>query len=151
MLTLWLTTLAAALALISLGGGLYEFLVVDPFWPRRPDLIQPQRGGISRKRFWIPAHIAFELSLIAALVLAWGEPAVRSPLLVALASHTVMRVWSAFDFIPKSLAFERADPGEVVERDARRWSRRSLGRLPLDLVTCGALLVAPVAAARVGG
>ena len=42
--------LAAALALISLGGGAYEFLVVDPFWPRRLDLIQPQRGGISRRR-----------------------------------------------------------------------------------------------------
>jgi hypothetical protein len=59
-----LIALAAALAVISLGGGLYEFLVVDPFWPRRPDLIQPARGGVSRRRFWIPAHISFELSLI---------------------------------------------------------------------------------------
>ena len=51
---------AAALALASLGGPVWP-LVVDPFWPRRPDLIQPQRGGISRRRFWIPAHTAFEL------------------------------------------------------------------------------------------
>jgi hypothetical protein len=49
-----LVGVASALALISLGGGLYEFSVVDPFWPRRPELIQPDRGGISRKRFWIP-------------------------------------------------------------------------------------------------
>ena len=48
--------LATALASMSLGGALYEFTVVDPFWPRRPDIIQPARGGISRKRFWIPAH-----------------------------------------------------------------------------------------------
>ncbi len=56
--------LASALALVSLGGGLYEFLVVDPSWPRRPEIIQPARGGISRKRFWIPAHVAFELILV---------------------------------------------------------------------------------------
>jgi hypothetical protein len=139
---------AATLAVISLGGGLYEFLVVDPFWPRRPDLIQPTRGGVSRRRFWIPAHVAFELSLIASLVAAWGQPAVRSPLLVALASHAVMRLWSAFDFIPKALAFERADPSTITEAAARRWSRRSLGRLPLDLVTCGAMLTAVVVTAR---
>jgi hypothetical protein len=41
--------IASSLALISLGGGVYEFLVIDPFWPRRPDIIQPNRGGISRR------------------------------------------------------------------------------------------------------
>jgi hypothetical protein len=141
--------LSAALALASLGGGLYEFLVVDPFWPRRPELIQPARGGISRKRFWIPAHTAFELSLIASLFLVWSWPEVRTPLLVALASHVVMRVWSAFDFIPKALAFERADPTAITTDAARRWSRRSMARLPLDLVTCSAMLATLVVAARV--
>jgi hypothetical protein len=101
-LPLALVALAATLALISLGGGFCDFLVVDPFWPRRPDLIQPHRGGISRKRFWIPAHTVFELALIASLIAAWGQPAVRTPLLVALASHAAMRIWSAFDFIPKA-------------------------------------------------
>ena len=142
------TGLSASLAIVSLGGGLYEFLVVDPAWPRRPELIQPDRGGLSRRRFWIPAHVAFELSLIGALILAWRLPQVRTALLVALASHGVMRIWSAFDFIPKALAFERADPAAVDERNARRWSRRSLGRLPLDLVTCTATLLALVATAR---
>ena len=145
-----LVALAAALALASLGGGLYELLVVDPFWPRRPDLIQPQRGGISRKRFWIPAHTMFELAIIASLISAWGHPSVRTPLLVALASHAAMRIWSAVDFIPKALAFERADPATIAEGAARRWSRRSMGRLPLDLLTCGAMLAALVAAARLG-
>ena len=42
-----LVGLSTALALMSFGGGLYEFSVVDPFWPRRPDLIPaPGRGGI---------------------------------------------------------------------------------------------------------
>jgi hypothetical protein len=41
------TAPASAFALISLGGGLYEFRVVDPAWPCRPELIQPARGGVS--------------------------------------------------------------------------------------------------------
>ena len=142
--------LATALALASVAGGLYEFMVVDPFWPKRPDLIQPSRGGISRKRFWITIHVAFEVLLIAALVWSWLQPAVRSWLLVALASHAIMRIWSGFDFIPKALAFERAEPGTVSEAAARAWTRRSRLRLPLDLVTCGAMLSALVAAARLG-
>lgn len=140
--------LATALALISLGGGFYEYLVVDPYWPRRPELVQPQRGGINRRRFWIPAHTTFELALLASLIAWWNSPGIRAPLLVAMAAHVVMRAWSAVDFIPKALAFERADPATVSELDARRWSRRSLGRLPLDLVTCGAMLAGIVAAAR---
>ncbi len=140
------TGIATALALASLGGGLYEYLVVDPFWPKRPELIQPQRGGISRRRFWIPAHTSFELALIVSLIAAWSSPPMRTPLLVALASHAVMRLWSAFDFIPKALAFERAAPAAVDVGAARRWSRRSLLRLPLDLVTCTAMLLAFIAA-----
>ncbi len=142
LLPLSAIALATALALVSLGGGLYEYLVVDPFWPRRPELIQPARGGISRKRFWIPAHTAFELALIASLIFAWPQPDVRKWLLVGLASHAAMRLWSAFDFIPKALAFERSDPAHIKEPAARAWARRSLWRLPLDLITCGAMLAA---------
>jgi uncharacterized iron-regulated membrane protein len=142
-----LVALSAALALVSLGGGLYEHLVVDPAWPRRPEIIQPARGGVSRRRFWIPAHTAFEFSLLASLFTLWSSPA-RTPLLVALASHATMRVWSAFDFIPKALGFEKADPASVDALAARRWTRRSLGRMPLDLVTFGAMLTAFLAVAR---
>ena len=117
---------AAALAVISLGGALYEYSVVDPVWPRRLELIQPDRGGLSRRRFWIPAHVAFELALIASLVAAWSQPEVRAWLLVGFTSHVVMRIWSAFDFIPKALAFERADVSATTERVARTWTRRSL-------------------------
>jgi hypothetical protein len=145
---LYLIALVAGLALVGLGGGLYEVRVVDPAWPRRPDLIQPARGGISRRRFWIPAHVAFEVVLIAALVWSWSQPSVGNPLLVALASHAVMRVWSAFDFIPKALAFERAET--VSEAAARAWTRRSWLRLILDAITCVAAGWALIAAARLG-
>src|SRR5882757_1419629 len=147
---LLVVALATALALVSVGGGLYEFLVVDPFWPRRPDLIQPDRGGIARKRFWIPAHVSFELALIASLILAWPYQSLRSWLWIALISHAVMRIWSAFDFIPKALAFERGDAGPMTEAAARRWSRRSMLRLPLDLISCFAMLEASITVVRIG-
>jgi hypothetical protein len=140
--------LAVVLALMALGGGAYEVLVVDAAWPRRPDIIQPERGGISRRRFWIPAHGAFESCLLVALVSTWGAPHVRVPLLISLGSHAVMRVWSFADFIPKAAAFERMDPASVEASAAQRWARRSMARLPLDLVTCAALLTAFVSAAR---
>ncbi|RAV13485.1 hypothetical protein DQP55_09880 [Mycolicibacterium sp. GF69] len=133
------TTLAAA---VLFGGGLYESAVIDPAWPKRPGLIQPHNGGVSRRRFWIPAHIAFEVLLIAALVAAWSDADVRAALLVALVSHAVMRVWSLIDLAPKAVAFEKTDPAAVDEAAAVRWTRRSLVRLSLDLVTCVAMLAA---------
>lgn len=142
------TMLAEVGAFVSLGGGLYQFSAVDPYWPGRPDIVQPNRGGINPKRFWIPAHIFFELSLLTALIAGWSQSQLRTWLLVGLASHLVMRVWSAFDFIPKALAFERAEPGAIDERAARRWTHRSRWRFPLDLITCGAMLASLVVAVK---
>ena len=139
---------AECFALMLAGGGFYEVLVVDPVWPKRPELIQADRGGISRKRFWIPVHTAFELSVISALVAAWPAPAVRGWLWVALISHAVARVWSLLDFIPKALAFERADPRSIAEASARKWTHRSVFRLPLELVSCGATIAAFARLAR---
>ncbi len=136
-----LTTVASC---VSLGGGLYEFLVVDPYWPKRPGIIQPAHGGISRRRFWIPAHSVFEVLLIVTLVFGWGDVSVRIALLVALFSHAGMRIWSFVDFVPKAVAFEKADPAVVDEAAAVRWTRRSLLRMPLDLITCAAMLAALV-------
>ncbi|KUH80920.1 MULTISPECIES: hypothetical protein [unclassified Mycobacterium] len=140
--TLVLIAAATLMAAVLLGGGLYETVVIDPVWPKRPGIIQSRNGGISRRRFWIPAHTVFEVLLIVALVAAWSASDVRAALLVALVSHAVMRVWSLLDFVPKAMAFERTDPAEVDETAAVRWTRRSLVRLPLDLVTCVAMLAA---------
>ncbi len=134
------------MACVLLGGGLYETIVVDPAWPSRPGIIQAHNGGISRRRFWIPAHTVFEVLLVVSLVVGWAHADVRTALLVALVSHAVMRVWSLVDFVPKAMAFEKADPAEVDEAAAVRWTRRSLLRLPLDLLTCIATLAALAAA-----
>lgn len=134
-------------ACASVGGGLYESLVLDPVWPGRPAVVQPRHGGVSRRRFWIPVHSTFEVALVAALVVSWSQPGVRTALLVALASHLVMRVWSFIDFIPKAVAFEKTDPARIDRAEAERWARRSLLRLPLDAIVCAAGFAALVAAA----
>lgn len=144
--TLVLIAATTLLACALLGGGLYEVLVIDPAWPKRPGIIQAHNGGISRRRFWIPAHTVFEVLLIVTLIAAWGHPDVRLALLIALAAHVVMRVWSLADFVPKAVAFEKADPVGVDEAAAVRWTRRSVLRLPLDAVTCVAMLTALVTA-----
>ncbi|OBB39799.1 hypothetical protein [Mycobacterium sp. 852002-51961_SCH5331710] len=140
--TLILIAAATLMACVLLGGGLYETIVIDPAWPKRPGIIQAHNGGISRRRFWIAAHTVFELLLVVSLIVGWAHPDVRTALLVALVSHALMRVWSLIDFVPKAVAFEKADPAEVDETAAVRWTRRSLLRLPLDLVTCIATLAA---------
>ena len=134
-----ITTLAAC---ATLGGGLYEYLVIDPYWPKRPGIIQSRNGGVSRARFWIPAHVVFEVLLIVSLIAAWNDAGVRAALLVALVSHAAMRMWSLVDFVPKALAFEKTDPAKIDEAAAVRWTRRSLLRLPLDVLTCAAMLAA---------
>jgi hypothetical protein len=87
--------------------------------PGHPQPIQPALGGISRRSFWTPADAAFELALIATLVVTWSQPEIRIWLLIGLANHATMRIRSAFDFIPKALAFERADPATIAESTAR--------------------------------
>jgi hypothetical protein len=144
--TLVLIAAATLAACALLGGGLYETVVVDPAWPKRPGIIQAHNGGISRRRFWIPAHTVFEVLLVVALIATWRDGDVRVALLVALASHAVMRVWSFVDFVPKAVEFEKADPADVDEAAAVAWTRRSLVRIPLDLITCVAMLAALAAA-----
>ena len=137
-----LTVAATCFALMLVGGGLYEVLVVDPAWPKRPELIQSDRGGISRVRFWAPVHTLFELSVISALIAGWSAPVVRSWLWVAFISHAVCRIWSFADFIPKAIAFERAEPGSITQASGRKWTHRSIFRLPLEMFTCGAMIAA---------
>lgn len=154
-MSLALLLLAAVVAarFVSIGGGLYETALIDPVWPENPALIRPGLGGISRKRFWIPVHAAFELALVAAVVAWWPEQVVRGWLLAAAASHVAMRGWSAAYFIPRALRFERGDPS-LTRDDARRWARQSWMRLPLDVATalfCAIAFVQALAAAGLAG
>ena len=139
------TTAFAALILVagSLGGGVYETALIDRLWPDNPALVQPSRGGINRRRFWMPAHFTFEALLGAALWTAWPRLDARQWLLAALTAHVAMRAWSFAYFIPRAMAFEKA--GDLdADQHARAvaWVRASGWRLLLDLAAAVSLCLA---------
>lgn len=141
-------TTFAALILVagSLGGGVYETALIDRLWPDNPALVQPNRGGINRKRFWMPAHFAFEALLGAALWTAWPRPDARQWLLAALAAHVAMRAWSFAYFIPRAMAFEKAGDLDADQHArAMAWVRASGWRLLLDLAAAVSLCLAIIA------
>ena len=125
---------------VTLGGGIYETLVVDRAWPGNPALIQPSRGGLSRARFWVPAHSLFEVALLVSAWVTWGEPAARPWVVAALCAHFGSRVWSFAYFIPRAMRFEKM--GELSQEQlgmARRWIGLSRCRPVLELVAIVAL------------
>jgi len=138
-------TTFAALILVagSLGGGVYETTLIDRLWPDNPALVQPSRGGINRKRFWMPAHFTFEALLVAALWTAWPCLDARQWLLTALATHVAMRAWSFAYFIPRAMAFEKAGNFDTDQHArAMAWVRASGWRLLLDLAAAVSLCLA---------
>src|SRR2546422_11730137 len=94
----------------SVGGGLYEHIVLTPLWSASPPasfaIIQPGTG-VPLQRFWIPVHAAITLFLLSSLFLTWHDVPVRRLLLVAVASYVVMRAWSGVFFIREMLAFQK--------------------------------------------
>ena len=134
---------AAIFAGASLGGGLYETLLIDAAWPRKLEIIQPARGGIDRKHFWMPMHFALEAALGVSLWAVWHRGEARTWVIVALAAHLVMRAWSFAWFIPRALRFERAEGASpALMGEARDWVSKSRLRLLLDLAVTVSLCVA---------
>lgn len=133
----WALALAFYGLLLQVGGSLYEHLVVDTAWPTRPELIQPGRGGLDRKLFWIPTHGLVTLALPVALWACWRARPVRTWVLVSLSLYLVIRFWTFAYFIPVALRFEV--DAQVSEAEARAWVWWSVARAPLLLGSTWAL------------
>jgi hypothetical protein len=138
---------ALVLGAIGLGGGIYETLLVDRVWPDNLAIIQPQRGGLDRKRFWIPIHTLYEISLLVSAWVLWNTDA-RSWIVLALVAHFTARVWSFAYFIPRALRFEQLS--ELTKSQvhlARKWTKLSPCRLILEALSVialgGAILYGP--------
>lgn len=134
---------AVILGAIMLGGGVYETLLVDRVWPDNPAVIQPGRGGLDRKLFWMPAHALYELALFVTLWMVWSVTAARWWTVAALIVHFAARAWSMIYFIPRALRFEKlGNLTEEQRHDARRWISLSRCRPVLEAVSIVALCVA---------
>jgi len=134
---------AVVLGAIMLGGGIYETLLIDRVWPDNPALIQPGRGGIDRKLFWMPAHTLYELALFITLLMLWSLSDARWWIAAAVVVHFAARAWSMAYFIPRALRFEKL--GDLTEEqglEAKRWTRLSRFRPALEAVSIMALCVA---------
>jgi len=139
------TILYAALVLkcAAFGGGLYETMLIDRVWPSNPHFVQPSRGGINRKLFWAPVHGIFEIALLMSVWLTWGDAQTRVWLLIALACHLSMRLWSFLYFIPAALRFEKLNDFDSAQMAGiEHWIRLSVWRLPLEVVAILALCLA---------
>jgi hypothetical protein len=136
---------ASLLGAIMLGGGIYETILVDRAWSDNPAVIQPGRGGIDRKLFWMPAHTFYELALFLTLWMVWSVSDARWWTAAALIVHFAARAWSMAYFIPRALRFERlGDLTEAQRLEARRWTRLSRCRPALEAVSIIALCLAIV-------
>jgi hypothetical protein len=135
--------IALVFGTIGLGGGIYETLIVDRVWPGNLAIIQPQRGGLDRKRFWIPVHTVYEVALFVSVWTSWSNSYARYWIVIALVAHFVSRAWSFAYFIPKALRFENLT--ELNDSDAqlaRRWTHLSWRRGVLEAVSIISLSVA---------
>jgi hypothetical protein len=134
---------AVVLGAIMFGGGVYETLLVDRVWPDNPAVIQPERGGLDRKLFWMPAHTLYELALFISLWMLWSAGDARWWIAAALVVHFAARAWSMAYFIPRALRFEKlGDLTQEQRLEARRWTRLSRYRPALEAVSIIALCAA---------
>jgi len=121
---------------IGLGGGIYETLIVDRVWPDNLAIIQPKRGGLDRKRFWIPIHTLYEVALLASAWTSWSSNYARYWIVVALIAHFVSRAWSFAYFIPQALRFENLSELKDSEVHlAQQWTHLSRWRPVLEAVS----------------
>src|SRR3989441_13016482 len=97
----------------SVGGGLYEHIVLTPLWSASPpsSFSIIQRGtGVPLQRFWIPVHAAITIFILLSLCITWNDTTARRPLLVGLGSYIIMRVWCGLFFFREMLAFQNIPP-----------------------------------------
>ena len=148
-LALWSLILLCASMAGSVGGGLYEHIVLTPIWSASPpssfSIIQPATG-VPLQNFWIPVHAAITIFILLSLFLTWKEIGVRRLLLIGVGSYIVMRVWSGLFFIPEMLEFQKVpvDSPSSAELSARvaSWTYWSWFREPLDIISFLCFLLA---------
>ncbi|KAL6072323.1 hypothetical protein QOT17_005707 [Balamuthia mandrillaris] len=126
-------------AAMELGGGIYEHVVVCRAWPNLA-VFQPQHGGVDRKRFWIPMHVALSALLPVATWAVWPHRESRRLILIADGIYAALRVRTFAYFVPEVMRIEAAPQmTEELEAAGRRWEQLSLLRVPLHAATLAAL------------
>lgn len=92
------------------GAQIFETLLFVPKWTVSPPdnfklLLDGQ--GSSLKIFWIVFHSLHEITFLLALYFCWKIDPIRNWLLVLLAIHIAVRIWTLSYFAPAIIDFQK--------------------------------------------
>ncbi len=145
----FLLYLIIALVGISVGGNVYEMLVLDPLWSASPpDSVRKFFKGTpfarAMQKFWLSKLAKYSLFvLLAAVVAAWNEPARRLWLVAAVVALAVQYLLTIpYIFPRKKLLFRAADdtPADAICQATRQLVLANRFRLFFKLVEFFCLL-----------
>lgn len=142
----WLAATTLAYFFMN-GAQILETTTVVPSWTAAPPESLAMFHGarpLDFKAFWIVVHSLHELTFLAAVLATWKLPGVRNRLLVLLAVHVAVRVWTVAYFAPTIIAFQHLPAGTgvdpVLAAQARTWADLNLIRVAIFLLVSLALL-----------
>ncbi|KXH81122.1 hypothetical protein [Chryseobacterium kwangjuense] len=102
------------------GAQIFETLVFVPKWTESPPenfkLLQ-DGNGVSLKIFWIVLHSLHEITFILAVIFCWKIEPVRNWLLILLAVHIGVRVWTLSYFAPNIINFQKVAENPALAKD----------------------------------
>ena len=140
--------LVAATALLGIifVAGVRERIINIPKWfsdpPASFELIR--RQAAPAQRFWIPIQVLFLLTIIAALVANWRNPAIRTYLVLTIACYALIAGLTGAYFVQEVLAFTKMPVDapktpELLQRTAA-WEKWTTSRNVLQLIAFGLLV-----------
>ena len=130
---------------ISVGGNVYEILVLDPLWSASPPesirtFFQGTGFAKAMQKFWLSKLAKYSFFfLLATVALGWGVPARRLWLILALASTAATYALTLRYIFRKKIAlFAKAGSGmtpEAVVRMTRQFLVADRVRLLFKIAT----------------
>lgn len=116
---IWLFTTTLIYFLMN-GAQIFETLVFVPKWTASPPhsfqmLLNGQ--GASLKTFWIIFHSLHEITFIIAIIFCRKIEPIKNGLLILLAAHFAVRVWTLSFFAPNIIDFQRVAENPSLAKD----------------------------------
>jgi uncharacterized membrane protein len=115
--TRWLFYAICAYFIMN-GAQVWETALMVPAWTAAPpsSLIFFQKPyGLDFKVFWIVIHGVHEIIFITALVFNWKIKKRRNLILLVLAGHIAVRVWTLLYFAPTIITFQQLPYSDTVD------------------------------------
>ncbi|MEY8758926.1 transposase [Chryseobacterium tongliaoense] len=102
------------------GAQIFETFVFVPKWVSSPPdhfKLLLDGKGISLKIFWIVFHSLHEITFILAIIFCWKIDPVRNWLLILVAVHIAVRVWTLAFFAPNIIDFQKIAETQIPSKD----------------------------------